>query len=462
VVLIAGGGLVLGACCLLLTHELVVGAVVSAAALAALVVESRRTLRAVVVRKQEEPIGRAVWAGVELVLYLAPIALLSVAYPIASHHLSDTEVGGTRLTTLLLASSVTVPWLTQAVSLPLYRAIAPLVAAGENEKIVVRLCQVWPTTFVQCLPVVVLFTVPVEISTRWTPTAIGTYFCLAVLYMAFAQSLIPSIAFRKRGQWACAWLGVAIALLVAPSLWFLPPLVGLATQLVPLRRHWAVAVHPDWLHPADLARDVLRGLLLGAVLWSDKYFLFLRAGDHFAVAYVYVALLPAVLAYNYYFVRLAPGIDTAITRLRRAMEDAPYGVLARRSRTVYRFVTRSLFRSALVGVVIAGVVTAIVADAHPRSAPLVAAVAAASWLAMMITLLCYKLDYIGQSGPAQVFSAVYLVGCAGAFFVLPLGASAYVGLIGLDLLLFAFALRSTLAHWKSPEYSLFWRHATAW
>ncbi len=95
--------------------------------------------------------------------------------------------------------------------------------------------------------------------------------------------------------------------------------------------------------------------------------------------------------------------------------------------------------------------------------PLVAAVAVASWLAMMMTLLCYKLDYIGQSGPRPRSSAaVYLVGCAAAFLFLPLGAAPYVGLIGFDFVLLAVTLRTTLDHWRSPEYSLFWRHATAW
>ena len=93
---------------------------------------------------------------------------------------------------------------------------------------------------------------------------------------------------------------------------------------------------------------------------------------------------------------------------------------------------------------------------------LVASVAVASWLAMMLTLLCYKLDYIGQSATAQRFSAVYLVGCMAAFILLPLGPAPYVALIGFDLVLVAVTLRSTLEHWRSPEYSLFWRYAMAW
>jgi hypothetical protein len=460
--LVIGGLLLCGDGLLVFTQARLAGVIIASAAWVALAVQVRKYLTAVPAGRSRRALRRGVRATSEMLLYLSPIAMLSLAYPIASHRLADTDVGGVRLTTLLLASSVTVPWLTQAVCLPLFQAVAPLVAARQHEMIINRLCEVWPTTFVQCLPVVVLFAVPVELSMRWSTEALGTYCCLCILYVAFAQSLIPSIVFRRRGIWAIGWAGVAAVLLIAPAAWFLPPLVGLVTQLLSLRRHWALLARPARLHYADVISDVGRGLLLGAVLWSDKYFLFLKAGGRFSVSAVYAALLPAVLAYNYYFVRLAPRFDAAVAELRRAMEDAPYGVLVKRSRAVTRLVTRSLYRSALVGAVIALAVTGLFAEVHPTSVPLVAAVAISSWLAMILTLLCYKLDYIGQRRTAQTLSGLYLAGCGAAFLFLPLAVAPYVGLIGLDVILVVLTLRSALEHWRSPEYSLFWRHATAW
>lgn len=463
VALLIIGGVLLGADVLLVfTQAQVAGTIIVAATLVAVAVELRKYLLAVPAGRSRIALSHGLRGTIELLLYLSPIAMLSIAYPIASRRLAGADVGGVRLTTLLLASSVTVPWLTQAVCLPLFQAVAPYVAAGQHERIIARLCEAWPTTFVQCLPVVVLFAVPVELSMHWSAGALGTYCCLCILYVAFAQSLIPSIVFRRRGLWAVGWAGVTGALLIAPAVWFLPPLVGLATQLLSLRHHWSLLVRPAYLHYADVYMDVVRGLLLGAVLWSDKYFLFLKAGSQFSVTAIYAALLPAVLAYNYYFVRLAPRFDASVTELRRAMDESTYGVLMKRSRSVYRLVQRSLYRSALLGGVIALAVTLLFAERQPTSVPLVAAVAAASWLAMLLTLLCYKLDYIGQRRTAETLSGVYLVGCVGAFLFLPLDVAPYVALIGIDAILVVLALRAALEHWRSPEYSLFWRHATAW
>ena len=35
-------------------------------------------------------------------------------------------------------------------------------------------------------------------------------------------------------------------------------------------------------------------------------------------------------------------------------------------------------------------------------------------------------------------------------------------LIAVETVLFLVALRSCLDHWRRPEYTLFWRHATSW
>jgi hypothetical protein len=77
-------------------------------------------------------------------------------------------------------------------------------------------------------------------------------------------------------------------------------------------------------------------------------------------------------------------------------------------------------------------------------------------------VLSYKLDYVGQLGDAQGIGTAHLIGCLLAFAVLPLGAGLYAALIVLEAVLFMIVLRSCITHWSSSEYTLFWRHATAW
>ncbi len=398
----------------------------------------------------------------EMVLHLSPVLLLTFIFPIAVSRIGDARVGGVELTTLLLASSLTVPWLSMAVCMPLYRAVGHLIPGGELSSIRSRFCAVWPTTFLQAAPAVLIFAIPVQLVMRWSITGLSAYIVLCLLHMAFAQSLVLANIGRNRLQWAAAWVAYAGALILFPMAWYLPPLAGLATQLVPLRNELMRLRRLVRLDPRDVAVDVGRGVLLGAVLWSHLLFFFLATSGQFAVTTVFIAVLPAVLAYNYYFVRLAPSFDQSVLTLRAAMENEPHTTMIERSRALAAVVETSISRTAFIGAVLGFFITYAISVHTDISAALVAAIAVASWLFLMTTLLCYKLDYIGATAEAQVLSAAHLVICGAAFAVLPAGVTLYAWLIGLEIVVFGWALHRCLGHWRTSEYSLFWRHATAW
>jgi hypothetical protein len=411
---------------------------------------------------EDEAEPRRIHRFVELALYLSPVLLLSIAYPLASHRLAHDRIDGVPLTTLLLASSVTVPWLTQAVCLPLYRSIATDIDSGNAESVRTRFCEVWPSAFLESLPTIAVFAVPIAIATGWSATVLGVYVALCVLYVAFAQSLILSIVSRNRVLWAVAWASLAATLLLVPDLWFLPPVVALATQVLPLRHRLHRMVRALSIQPVELAGDLLRGLLLGSVLWADKFLLFMTDGSHFHVTTVYLGLLPAILVYNYYFVRLAPRLDVSVGELRDAMELDSSETLTARSAAVAAYVGYSLNRTGVVGAVMVLGLSVVTAEVAPSSVGLIAAVAIASWFFVMTTLLCYKLDYIGQRKLAQGYSAAHLVACVVIFSLVAVGPVLYVWLIGIEAVIFCAALTSVRSHWRSSEYNLFWRHATAW
>ena len=327
-----------------------------------------------------------------------------------------------------------------------------------------RFCELWPTNLLQSLPVIVPFALLTEVATRWSFTALASYAAMCALNLAFAQSVVPALVrgnvTGKRGLWALAWTSYAAALLAFPTAWYLPPLLGVASQL-PWLRHYLWTRPTSW-GGLQVVRDLGRGFLLGSVLWADKLLLFLKAGKHFPVTTVFMALLPAVLAYSYYFICLAPQFDQSVRSLRVAMEAESYSRLAQRSRALASKVANSISRTAFVGACLAFGVTWIMGGHEPRSVSLAAMVALASWLFMVNTVLCYKLDYIGQSGMAQALSGVHLLVCVGVFLAFSPGASLYGWLAVLEIPVFLLTLASCLRQWRTPEYTLFWRHATAW
>ena len=139
-----------------------------------------------------EPSGRrpGLRAVSDMVLYLSPVLLLTFAFPLAVSRITGVHVAGVPLTTLLLASSLTVPWLGVAICLPIYRAVGALLAGGDMDAIGRRFCAVWPLTFAQTTPAVLLFAVPLQIVVHWPVTAWLTYVAMCVLHAAFAQSLV--------------------------------------------------------------------------------------------------------------------------------------------------------------------------------------------------------------------------------------------------------------------------------
>ncbi|GAB7191316.1 hypothetical protein NUM3379_20230 [Kineococcus sp. NUM-3379] len=398
----------------------------------------------------------------DLALHLSPVAMLTVAFPLAAWRIGAAEAGGVPLTALLLATSLTVPWLSQAVCTPLYRGLGALLPGGDHRALGERFCEVWPWMFLQSLAAVLVLAVPVHLVLRWPAGAAAAFLTLCVLHVAFTQALVLTNVTRRRDRWALAWAAYAAALLAAPTAWFLPPVAGLLALAPALRPHLPRLRHAERAPLADTARDLLRGLLLGAVLWADKVVFLLVADGRLPVTVVFVALLPTVVATNHYFVRLAPAFDAAVLRVRQAMEHEPYRVLAVRSAELSATVRGTLVRTAATGAALTAAEVAAVAVLAPGWLPLLAAVAVASWAFLVLSVLCYKIDYIGERGTAQLLGAVHLAVCAVAFALAPTAPAAYAWIALAEAAVLVVAVRLCLRHWQDAEYTLFWRHATAW
>ncbi len=398
----------------------------------------------------------------QLVLHLAPVLLLTTVFPLVATEISSARIAGVSLTSVVLASSMTVPWLSQSACMPLYRGIGDTLHRPDRDAMVVAFCRAWPLIALRSLSVVALFALPVQLVFGWPLVVLGAYLVLTVLHLLFVQLLVLTNRPDHRGLWAASWTAYAAALFLAPTLWVLPPLAGILVLLVPLRRHVRRLADPMVLDRRDVASDLVRGLLLGAVLWADKFVFLLFAGRDFAVDVVFLALLPAILAYNAYFVLFAPRFDREVGTMRSAMEDEPLERLRRHSARLSGTVSSGILKTGVVGAALVLVVTGGVVVFDRASAPLASAVAVASWAFMMTTVVSYKLDYVGQRSVAQAIGAAHLVAVVAAFALLPSGTAVYLALAGVELLLLGLAVHNCMRHWGRPEYSLFWRHATSW
>ncbi|KQQ90937.1 hypothetical protein ASF64_02020 [Arthrobacter sp. Leaf137] len=406
--------------------------------------------------------------GAALLLYLSPVLLLNIVYPLVSPSMAAVDVDGVPLTLVVLASSITVPWMAQAACLPIYRVLGDLMAERNLGAITQRFCQFWPMIFVQSLPLIAVFAVPMWLATGWSATVMLDYVILCVLHLLFVQSLVLANVANRRGLWAIAWSGYAAALFVAPTIWWLPPLVGTLTQLVAMRsglRHLGFAQRLDM---RVIGLDLVRGLLMGAVLWADKFALFVVTKGDFHVVAVFAAMLPAVVAYNFYFVHLAPGVDRALGSLHRDIAEAPISSLKGSSRRLTRVVDRSVLLTGAIAALLTLSVSLLMAGFDPLHTLLAVAAAAASWGFMVLTLLSYELDFIGEKTTPQILGAAHLAVCilafvaGGLFGPLAGAAGSYLLLGAVDFILIGIAWMFYKHHWSQPEYTLFWRHATTW
>ncbi len=411
-------------------------------------------------RPKPAPLREHLATAAYVAVNLSPVVLLSLAFPFASAGLAHTFVDGVPLAALVAASSLTVPWLSQMVCSPLYRVVLGSDGSHDFTSCARRFAGSWWVVLVQTMPAVVLVAIPVQAVMRWPLAAFATFVGLSVLNLAFAMSLVLANIAKRRMRWLSGWAAYAATIALLPGYWYLPPLVAVASQILPLGR--LLLTRPVFEPYTTVLTDVVRGGLTGSVLWADKYVLLLAIGERLDISLTFIAALPGVLAYNYYFVRLGPGFDERVEVLRLAMSTRPHSLTSVYAASVTAVMRRGLHLVGCIGAVAGFVVVFVVAELAPAGASYAAVVTLTAWFTTMTTLFCYKLEYLNERNIALRISAGHLVACFAIIIALREAMPAYAVLVAVEVVLFVFALRAFTARWRTPEYALFWRHATSW
>ena len=411
---------------------------------------------------------------INFLLYVSPVALLTTVFPIVTPTINRYNLDGVPLIQVILAASITVPWLSQAACLPLYRAIQmehkKIADAREGLRIqaetlenqlkraearatrarldepqfqdisdLAAFSRNWIYLFFVTMPLVVLFVIPVAFVLKWNATAIGAFFVLGVLNIAFAQ----------------------LALYFFPIVWFLPPLVGSLILLVGLGKDFVYLFHFAHIPLKDVATDALRGFLTGSIIWADKYMLFLATAGEINVVAIYMSLIPCVIAYNYFFVVEADRVNDAIQYLWTVFERLPYNRVREEAHKATRTSDRSI-RNSLFVYIGSGIITGILMFIFmPDSFPLALMGLVVAFLFVAIALLIYQIEYMTMFKTVQVLSAAHLILLIICFAILP-NETGYLPIIVGEAVLAYACYRVYRQAWQSPEYSLFWRRALAW
>lgn len=398
----------------------------------------------------------------QFLLYLSPVILLTAIFPLVTPTISHIQVGGIELTQIILAVSITVPWMSQSVCLPVYRTMDDLLGERNMDACMRRFAEFWVTTNLAVIPVLVLFALPFFFALHWTLTALAAYLILGYLNMAFSQLLvIANLPTDSRNTWAYAWVAYAFALLAFPTVWFLPPVMGILVMLFVLRGQLRYLGSMKRLDLRVISREMMRGFLMGTVLWADKYILFLALGGKMDVIAVYMGLVPAVIAYNYFFAAEATKIDRSVNQLRSVIENKGYEEVEHHSAVVENRVVNSTHRTLILAAVSSLVVAVLMYFLTPASFTLAVSVIISSWLFLAVTVFCYQIDYLGLHVPPQVIGLAHLLLCIAAFQLIPNTGAYFIIMAGEAVLMVAsyVVFRRT---WKTPAYDLFWRHAMSW
>lgn len=404
--------------------------------------------------------GHLVGLRKDLLAQMVPVICLGLAYPLVGDHLASLRVGNVTESQLLLAASLAVPWLSQIVCVPLFMALCGEPALGEPAELVSRFLSRWPLVAAASLPVAVAFGVSISWVSGWDVRAAVALSALCVLNGLFAQSLTVNILHREYRWWAFSWAAYSVSVVALPGWWLLPPLVGLITQL-----GYLAGKRPSMLRLVGthgLAGHFAKGALIGSVLWSDKLFYFLKSPTHFDPFIVFLSVLPAIVAYNYYFVRLAPRMDALVKDMRTTMETELLARSTRRLRDLGWQVQSLAVTGGCVGVALSFGAVVVISFTRPEESLLYAAMTTTSCCLLLITVLIYKLDYIGSVELVCWLSGVELFVISMVFVFFAPDSTSYLVLGGLSVGVIIATARRSMDVWRVPEYALFWRHATQW
>ncbi|KQQ95349.1 hypothetical protein ASF62_02080 [Leifsonia sp. Leaf325] len=388
----------------------------------------------------------------------APIAIIAFAFISSSAELAGLELGGMPLTSLMLITSALVPIASQAIAGPVYAALGATDRSRFSDVSGVVLRSL-PRSLVFGLPLVLAFTVLLGISIGLPADGVFALLGLVAVNMLFAASIVVAYVIRSGPMLFLAWIAYAAGIVIAPELWWLPSVAGAASQLaIILAPALRSAARPAARTPRETVLDIVRGICAALPFWAIPLAVLMSDPSGVEIGIVFLAVFPATILYQLFFILTAGPLWTAIDSTRASLSETASGEIAAVTSALRGTARRGEARLVLLVGITAVLALGGIAVAHMPSADLIATLLVTSCAAVLLIAQVVRFTMLHGN------AVTYIVGIA-TIAELAIGSllddtQAMLSVHALFCLVVAGVLAVANAFaWRRAEYYLFWRRA---
>ncbi|MFD1720160.1 hypothetical protein [Amnibacterium endophyticum] len=405
------------------------------------------------------------WAMV--VAQFFPVLALGLTYPFVVEQLDAARVAGIGLSVLMVSCAVITPTLAQAVAAPVYLHLLGDRGADPNHVARTVLRVALPALLVVG-PLMLFASIGVGAARQLPLSLFGAFFGLLVLHVAMGALIVPAYALRAPLLLVLPWSAYVVVLLLVPTWLWAPPVAAILLQAATLavvglrRRQHRQAWEPLQVGWRASAVAALRGAAEGLPLWSIPAVVWLLDVRLSSIGFVYIALLPGVLAHQLFFVRTVDPGWRLLDGARDALHALPYPEARAKFERFTRGVRAGVGQATALLLLLSMAMISGAVVMHWRDGQLLVVVVLAAFAAVAAMMQGYTLGMLGSAVPLGVLGACALVVVVGGISMgLPdvavLGTAA--ALYGAYALV-AVGVSRRVMH--RPEHALFWRRAVQW
>ncbi|MFZ4712727.1 MAG: hypothetical protein ACOYL6_03360 [Bacteriovoracaceae bacterium] len=247
----------------------------------------------------------------EYFIQLVPLVVISIIISYHRQSFLDQQVGNRPVFDLLLAGAVLAPWLAQACCMPLYIELGQEIYVNGKIRTASMLYHLIRKNLYAPLILTtlggLLFRTFYPVPWMFTLSLILICFCQVL----FSQFMVLPLTLKRFDIWLLSWGGYFLALAIFPQLWFLPPLSGIIVIILVAPKSTGEKAFKT--SKRNYMFWLLCGLIVGLILWFDKVTFYLLQKEQTNPLYIFISLIPSLLALNYFYIFRLPQLEKVLT-----------------------------------------------------------------------------------------------------------------------------------------------------